>query len=259
VSTALDPREETDLVWFLGAGQCAFERSNFGAQLDRIANSAEVTVRCQRCDGDGCVDVGTVNARWCPRCKGIGHHARARENRVMPRHGHVRCSKCRGSGSAGGDPCLWCGGDGYVEIDPVFPTGFQFQALPQPRDAAITRYAGVSRTLARVHDASERAYAALVAYYGDQGARWALTARGRLFALYPLTQAGKKLLAGNRNAEGLRAAEQLDVLMTLDGIQSKRERRALFLLADEQAREMLSRALATWRKATAKKAELCRG
>jgi hypothetical protein len=63
-----------------------------------------------------------------------------------------------------------------------------------PNEQAMARFAHVSRRLRLVRAESAGAERVLAAYYGDVGCRWGRTARGRIFAVLPLTQAGQNML-----------------------------------------------------------------
>ena len=64
-----------------------------------------------------------------------------------------------------------------------------------PDEDLLLRAASVSRRLRRVAEVDRRAAQTLEVYYGGIGARWATGKEGRLFGLYPLTDAGARLVA----------------------------------------------------------------
>ncbi|MEJ7727626.1 MAG: hypothetical protein WKG00_00245 [Polyangiaceae bacterium] len=68
------------------------------------------------------------------------------------------------------------------------------EASYMPDETLLLRAASVSRRLRRVAAANARAEQTLEVYYGFIGARWARSTEGRLFALYPLTEAGARLV-----------------------------------------------------------------
>ncbi len=174
------------LEWYHGQGQSAFQRSTCGPMLERLQRDAFTSATCAKCHGVGIVEENGVihdatgrekkikeAGGWCERCKGTGHtpvRVKASKNELT--------AKPKGSSSES---------EGYV-----------------PDDYTLTRFAIISRRMSIVENLSAEAARTLAAYHGDQGERWARTERGRLFAIYSLTESGKAL--------ALRAAEHAECL-----------------------------------------------
>ncbi len=165
---------------------------------------------CLTCDGLGRVvpyEVVLDGGGWCPSCKGTG--SGCVERRALRRQ---RCSWCKPDPIVVANETL--GGTTKYEIVAArVPThccpnclGTGDEPLTAKRmqkddegggvlgnDTALTRFAITSRRADRVKAISPALHAALEAFYGDVGNRWARTPFGRMFALYHLTSAGKKL------------------------------------------------------------------
>lgn len=148
-------------------------------------------------------------------------------------------------------------------------------------DTALTRFAVTSRRADRVKAISPALHAALEAFYGDVGNRWARTPFGRLFALFHLTPAGKKLAriaapndvgnAGKKKpnkkksktarveealaAVELNAQERIGVQANLQKSQPKEDRKKLLDKAAEQASDLYTRAARAWNKVATSKAD----
>jgi hypothetical protein len=132
------------------------------------------------------------------------------------------------------------------------PTGHSYQAGGYtPDEGALNRYAYISRILSRVGRAAPFGLDVLSAYYGDQGARWGRTRHGRLFSVYPLTEAGKELLRRARKRTkgadlGLCAAEELAAVFEVQAVQPMPARRLLGEQARREATKHYERACALW-------------
>lgn len=266
-------RDEADLSWFFGPGQGAFERSVFGAMIRRLDLRAHLSKRCHRCDGVGFTDAdilgsaawfaenkpvrGTTSEQWekwlqkaddhqprCGDCDGGGVISLRLPRKAPRRNGYKRCRDCRG---VSGAVTCECGGKGYLVCEPAFPAGSSEEVGYTPDEGALQRYALVSRRLDRAGDSSGRVRETLGVYYGDVGARWGRTRHGRLFGLYALTPAGKKLLMrGGESGTTLTPAERLGVEAELERAQPKPNRRALLTAAHMQALEMFGTAALAW-------------
>lgn len=70
------------------------------------------------------------------------------------------------------------------------------------RLSSLLGYGMASRVLRTVERQSSEYPAALIAYFGSVGERWASSKYGRAFAVYPLTRSGEKLLARTRDLAG---------------------------------------------------------
>jgi hypothetical protein len=153
-------------------------------------------------------------------------------------------------------------------------------------DTALTRFAITSRRADAVKAISPALHAALEAFYGDMGSRWALTQFGRLFALSHLTPAGKTLARigiqtgapkakkKGKKAKGkatkkkptadvveavlLSAQERIGVQANVEQTQPKHEgeRRKLLDAARAQAADLYARAAMAWNSVSVPKGEL---
>lgn len=164
---------------------------------------------CITCDGSGVVTPYEVETLWgwCTSCRGTGSSCVERSRFEMP------CHLCHpvGRNELGAfvplvtarvptHLCWNCYGSGS---EPV--TAFPLQVADAgggvlANDSALTNFAITSRRLDKVKQRSPALYAALGAFYGDSGSRWALSDFGRLFALYHLTPAGQRLVRWERKA-----------------------------------------------------------
>jgi len=123
-----------------------------------------------------------------------------------------------------------------------------------PDDTALKNYAKCSRALALVEKRDKVAARALELYYGDAGARWGRTSRGRLFALAHLTDAGQTLLreAADRTKRlggvelELPAHERMGALADVQQVQPNRRRRELLRQSGVQSGKLYSYACRVW-------------
>lgn len=122
----------------------------------------------------------------------------------------------------------------------------------EPDDKALTRYARVSRRLIAMEKEWRLGVVVLETFFGDVGARWADSDQKRLFALYPLTLSGKRLLKADAKRHPDRLAmpdhERIGVLALLERKpgQSKQARRVLLMQCEKQATALLSEAGRVW-------------
>jgi phage FluMu protein Com len=172
-------KNQAELTWFLTSGETAFERSPMGHMLWKAEVEAYVSDKCKFCD-NGIVTEKTI-ARyaakpklmgsaqlgdWCPRCKGSG---------TIP----VRMTAEEQREFESGD----------------FTRADQGGQREQVDDTVLIHYAHVSRTLKKMPPAYA---AALLAAYGNDGARLEAEASGRAWAVVPLTTSGLKILERER-------------------------------------------------------------
>lgn len=242
------------LEWFFGPGAWTFGRSTCGAIIDRLQMYSFGSDPCEVCKGTGFrggwsygdeaalkltkveelaaligVYEPAARKRWedgdpdgsCLPCRGTGWHARVTRRRVI---GQITV-RPKASDSHG---------MGYT-----------------PGDYALQHYAIACRRLDIVSAADPRAAAVLEAFYGDWGARWADTVEGRLFAIYPFTAAGHKLMrmsAEKAKLEDceLRPDELLGVEFALQRQKPNRRRGDLFTAARDQAKRVLGEACQAW-------------
>jgi hypothetical protein len=184
----------------------------------------------------------------------------------VPRH---CCPNCLGTG------------DEPITVEPLGSTEEASGVIGS--DTALTRFAITSRRVDAVKAISPALHAALEAFYGDMGSRWALTSFGRLFALSHLTPAGKQLAragiptgapkvkakkkkkgskpAKKKRADDavesvqLNAQERIGVQANLQLSQYKDDRKKLLDAAREQAAALYARAARAWNSVTESKGE----
>jgi len=225
-----------DLTWYLSEGIAVFERSTIGAILDKLELESCTSRACRTCHGTAFVNephkcpdpkdpARTITVQfgaWCPKCKGTG---------VEPVFLSAEEQKLVDSGE-------WMN-----EAE----RGGQRSAVP---DQVLVRYAYISRLLSALcgedRDAVELAY-------GDEGEELSHGVKGRVWAVLPLTRAGKELLAGERDrkeASGIVAPERpVQCLVSLADLpKSKRTPKRTVLLAEalEEAARRLSKAEEAW-------------
>ncbi len=242
--------DEASLEWYLSRGQSAFQRSTCGAMLERLQRDAFTSAQCAKCGGSGILEIGGIGhdaagretrseyGGWCDRCKGTGHTPiRTRNSR------HELTARPKG---------LQRESEGYV-----------------PDDYTLTRFAIVSRRLGKVAEVSPESAQVLVAFYGDQGARYGRTRLGRLFAVYPHTSAGQELAlaaASEAKCVPLSHLERLEVQAELqhdmarlpagkiDETHARRQR--LLTEASKEAAALYHAAVAIWNATRPKRAKV---
>ncbi len=235
--------------------------------------------KCRRCNGEGSEPGGTgmcalcrgtrresgysVNVNhggWCGSCKGTGATEVDRRGTAPTPCGSCggkrktrackncgECALCKGAQACRN--CRNCLGTG-VEPVSVNSTGVEgASGRDSADDSALTRFAVTSRRLERVKAKSPRLFSALVAYYGDLGARWVLTDHGQIFALYHLTAAGKTLARAAVADNDKTPAERIGVQANEDAKHPKRERTMLLDAAGAEARELYASAAVAWNTA----------
>jgi hypothetical protein len=147
----------------------------------------------------------------CSRCKGTG---------AVPGKGlrwpsrnllHERCEPCKGTGRIPltkalkllyDEPpiCSRCGGDGYqTPITVNKGPGQRHEASYVMDDAEAERDGVISRVLVHMEDHFPAQHLAVRMYLGSIGAHWGTRPEfRRIFALWPLTEAGAKLVKFSR-------------------------------------------------------------
>lgn len=124
-----------------------------------------------------------------------------------------------------------------------------------PDDAALTKYARVTRTLSGVAARGGRHVLVLHAYWGDAGDRFSTTHYGRLLGLYHLTRAGQRLLkAAEDKGAGLRDLPAHERMANEVAVQQSRptlKRRECLTLADKEAEVLYESACRAWNSARA--------
>lgn len=244
-STALSPDDEGKLTWYLSRGQTLFEKSNFGAQLERLTMYGNALDQSKVLDpiNDPYPESATTRVR---RKRGW---AKVEDKEIVYTGTHVTAHPTA-----------------EVTVSKVY----------MPDDSLINKAADADRRLTRVGRINPLSRAVLELYYGDRGARYAGGRPGRLFSIYVCTQAGQDLLARDRKdlasrqkmggttttlADHLRMENQAaqefgrTVLAPLpDHVEanheprSKRWRRLMLSSCDLQARQLLANAGRLWNR-----------
>lgn len=239
-SSTISLTDEAALSWYFGQGLSIYQRSTFGAIIDRLTTDSYSSTSCKTCGGGGIMEHGGIDVstrcktcsgsgkiaeghKWCPDCKGFGVVA---QYEVECEFGGW-CKACRGTGMTAvhrtlklRTPCTVCGkrvkgrtygreagcshclGTGHEPISAKPIHGPPPSGGVQADDSELTRFAITSRRVERVRTQSPALATALSVYYGDVGQRWALTDRGRLFSLYHLTGPGRKLARWGEREKG---------------------------------------------------------
>jgi len=247
VHSHLSGEDQDDLVWFFGKGQCTFERSVFGAQLELA-------------------EIFTFGSRLCPRCGGDGFRgdperqirdAIARVNAMTPRElERLRDAMRNGRMPSWYDDgrCRFCDGCGWVPLHRKHRRGGELTAQPvvgelrpvpkEPQSDELERYGFVSDQLQRMDDQHIQT---LAAFFGAAGSRNEHDKdRGRIFGVYALTPAGKKLLKMAGKEGDLTPPLRIENQATLELTQRKQNRAALLEAAREQAEKRLRAAEQQW-------------
>lgn len=201
-----------------------------GAGIVDDAGGVTLDDKCKSCDGGGLAPRKAGDSQqWCLTCDGLG---RVPPYEVEMASGGW-CPSCRGTGCGSVERramrvprCQWCKPDPVTVTDEATDTTLKLELVAarvpthscpnclgtgnEPitakrvtkddegggvlgNDVALTRFAITSRRADRVKAISPALHAALEAFYGDVGHRWANSPFGRLFALYHLTPAGRRL------------------------------------------------------------------
>lgn len=242
--------DEADLEWFWCFGEATFERSTFGAVIERQSLYAEMTELCLTCDGYG---TDPASGSRCVPCVGKG---RTKLGLLEQGPRDVDCTKpcpeCHtlaGYRRANADPelCLVCNGELYVETGAVgMAPAQQGEGGYEPDDGALRRYAKVSRRLSRLERQDRASAAVLQAYYGVDGLRWGGTDHGRLTALIPLTRAGAKLIDAEPNELGLGVRELFANLVADHARKKTPPRSGALMRATEEAGALYLTACKAW-------------
>lgn len=254
--------------------------------LDRLRKSLSRESDCIVCKGVGYTDPtrsdrGTAmhslfTTVWCSTCRGCGEpvgpmvklEANARTYRFYPLNPtddsaerHDRCERCEGtsyivpvtvrstgSSKGGKAPSRSDAGSSEEASDgSVYREG---EAAPSWADEdALAERGRVSRALEAIRRDTPELAQALEAFYGPEGDKWGPHKWGRIFALWPLTQAGRKLaeLGANRSKGGHGwLIEPIDLISNERDTDSRSDvrdpgRRALIGQADKQARDLHAR------------------
>lgn len=205
----IHPADEALLMWFFDHGIALFERSMFGAQLERAQMNARGSKGCSSCGGNyKRYGTGKVKRRVfvCTHCE-TGYFSPPDLGPPVP------CGWCKGTrlveASASSrrpdsyvveDFCSSCDGTGVtfrrghrrnsgpMSARPGVITDYRPPAEPDPED--LRRYGEALRRLTRV---SEQTAAVLLAYYWV-GQNHINPREGQLWPLMASTPAGKRLL-----------------------------------------------------------------
>jgi hypothetical protein len=209
--------DERDLIWFCGPGQCAFESSTFGRQLEGAERHAGRTEPCKACrlPEDAATSNGTgfnlETSETCPACAGRGFLVR------HAGHNSKRALTARPTGTQYEEP--------YYEYD----------------ENDLLRHASVSRTFGKM---SREDVNTLGAYYSDF-ATWLASEHGkhaRIAAVYVLTEPGERRITKCKDPR--RGLVELYATTKASGEDGKQARRI-----DEIARRQYTTAAVAWNEA----------
>lgn len=251
VSAYIPAGEAKELRWYFGTGGTdVFAVSPFEAQLQRMRLFSRAK-RCRKCRGEGFVPLNPKRwvkttelereqqawlgqkPRWlvsprsrgvslsasgvCRSCHGIGWVESARRP-TKNRPANVRTRCVRGSDRWGSVPL----GGGGVAVS----------------DVDVVRLAQLERRLTAVRRVEDVLFRALAAYYEPSGAK--------MRALWELVPSGKTLLRRGDRLEGLPALVHFANVCRAQSEKPDPNVAALIQACDEQATELLSRAVEAW-------------
>lgn len=195
-----------------------------------------VTTRCRRCGGSGDID-SEETEDLCDRCAAEDERS---ESQPWAGPGFTVPFTARPSPGSGGGGS-WSGRSA---------TDAPYEAMPavvvRARDdieveVEAVQYGRVLRWVEELREHEPGLAAAVEAFCGDDGAKWAGHPWGRVFALWPLTSAGTALIRDVRGHQWLLrpcdriASERIAESKSPD---STGRRRALMRQADSQARAL---------------------
>lgn len=251
----LSGRDAELLEWFFGPGTWTFSRSTSGLIIERLEMYAYGSDPCEACNGTG------FRGGWSYGDEAEKKRSRAEELAALlgieahPDKSHrdydrdATCDACRGS-------CVEARTSRRRQNDEVtvWPSGEDpHGASYSMMEMSLQKYGIACRRLSIVATLNHRAAAVLEAFHGDWGARWAggILSEGRIFAVYPFTPAGHKLIRMSRDKASLEDAELrpdevLGVEFSLQRQQPNRRRGDLFKAAREQAKRTYAEACRTW-------------
>jgi hypothetical protein len=246
VFSHLTGEDQDSLIWFFGKGQCAFERSVFGYQLERADQFTYGSERCGKCHGAGYEKSPEEQIResldklkvWQTE-----HEDRIKQGKapmVPDWYQDGTCTACQG--------CGWLPlKRKFPKQGPVTAKPTQGDQGPVPKEPAsddLERYGFVSDQLRRLDDATVQT---LAAFFGSAGVRNEHDKdRGRIFGVYALTPAGKKLLKMAGKSENVTPPLIIETQATLELAQKKPRRAELLQGAREQAEKRLREAEVAW-------------
>lgn len=246
----MGPSDDAALIWFFGPGQASFERSTFGDQIARAELMSSGSVPC-----GGCV-AGVV----VPDADDFARELEAANaERVANRHLGATPTISPGT-------CRHCRGTGVIPSRLPIRDASELTAQPiqsshseqgyTPDEGLLARYARVSQ---RLHAMRRHHVAVLHAFFGEDGMHWALTDLGQIWAIYPLTRAGRELLGFTASAkrrspkkQAKRPEPERAVLSPLERLAALRrggqtaETRARFAAAEYEAQAALQSAREGW-------------
>jgi len=227
----MPPDIESDLIWFLGRGQSAFERSTCGLMLESLERDSCVSKTCAKCKGQGVI---------------------GGDDYTLPDYG-AWCEKCKGTGSL---PVVLRRSKGALTAKPK--TKSTHGTGKTPDDKTLTRYAACSRLINKLQQVYPESVQVLAAYYGNAGTRWAQTeGYSRIFPVIALTRAGetlikkahaKELLQDSEQDTGVPrdAHEQIGQLHLVNKIQPDGSRTKLFTEGFAAAERLMDTAIRHW-------------
>jgi len=250
--------DQSDLEWFFGKGQVAFERSPMGGMLRSAELRTFGSMTCKACKGKGyrksaekIIRDAIANLRQWQEM----HAEQLADGRIAAKM--IRGSKAFIPEHYDDGSCKKCLGSGWVPRARRFgrcgavtarPKQTETHDAQEPSTDDLERYGWVSHRLTRV---GERTAHVLAAYFGV-GLRWQDDRRlGQIFGVMPMTPAGKTLLKSSKAKAISEDVLPNDLILAteaeLNMTQRKPRRTELLDAARKQAETMLRDAEDEWR------------
>lgn len=218
---------------------------------------------CPSCRGTGCLNGTMVPSLMdttfttvaCPGCSATG-------KLQLTRRGH-HVKRLAALIGVDLDTCARCHGAGYLIPVTVKETGSSAHGKHPPGsvdvnddtsiapvrvdsldpgsvgdwadDEALIELAQMSRLIGRLRESDPTSAVVLDLYYGIDGDRYGAHKWGRLFAVWPLTHAGKQIVAETGRASSVR-------LRPIERLANERNRSELLTVPDLRLRSLLGRA-----------------
>ena len=267
MTTRIPHDDQKDLEFYFGPGAAALESSPLGYMLDKA-------------------ELMTFGSQTCPGCHGEGfppdHLQRIEAEIKSVRKWQADNAEKIRSGKVAALPpghddglCRICHGQGVIPQTKRFGSVRRVQLTARPTGSSKGSKQGQETPtgiLERFGEVSHRMYRlgaetmlTLELYFGNVGSRWSETPkRGRIWALLPRTNAGRKLVRLSRalteGESNIRDDEVLDNDATLeltqpgtmlketreDGTIKQHSRKKLLADAQQQAQDALRRAEDAW-------------
>lgn len=263
-------------LMFCGPGGA--QSSTMGPILDQISKNATETRKCRDCDplSPGILGEDSEKAQrmleslvkkhkatteeeieeirstlvvgsWCPTCSGHGYITKNKNS--LSRHGTVNptsgnCKDCGGKSAYLASQCSTCLGSRRNPVT-VMPMGYEVADQKSLDDRGLIAAAFTSRVLYRVSQKNVRAARALELVHGPESGRWQNGPYGDVFPLFPLVNAGKKLLLSAPHPEHWMVPADMIAKLSINPTD---EQEALLAEANSQSIDLLILAESMWEK-----------